>query len=233
MPLTYVVEHLNRQLVELHPDSDLVGSARYIYENGKLSACVGPATLLSDIVDMDLVDSHRHKIRSSRLVVQLNGSPVSADFIYQLAWNARDVVFVDRFVRTLHALNHINEQHERARVHSLVVDVHWRHLCAVPEAHGEVYEQLLATLGLQPDNIILRIDGNALISINKVQKAISNFIQRGYGLCAYTPSLNDKDLALLGSVGVTWISGLENHDAAKLVAIDDLVKKSAAGKNVA
>lgn len=233
MPLTYVVEHLNRQLVELHPQSELAGMAHYIYENGKLSACVGPAILYSDISDAGLAEGPFHRIHVSQLRVHFNGRVVSPDFVYQMAWSTRDVIFVDRFVRTLHALNHINEQPERGRGDALVVDVHWRHLCAVPDAHGEVFEQLLATLGLHPGNIVLRIEGNALVSIEKVRRAVANFIQRGYGICALTRTVTEAELVVMAGLGVGWLSGLDDQDQPQLIAIDAQLKQSGAGKSVA
>lgn len=222
MPLTYVVEHLNRQLAELHRNSSLCDAAQFHYEKGQVFAEIGPLTLKSAIDDAVLGDKSKKEIRSAQLIAFNRGVRVGADFVYQLAWDAVDIVFVDRFVRTLHALNHIHEQHDAARVQALVLDVHWRHLCSVPDAHGQVFEQLLSTLGLSSGNIIFRIDGNALLAIERVQKAVSNFLECGYAVCAFALQLNPAERLLLESLGVRWVAGLGNQNPGHLIELISL-----------
>ncbi len=220
MPLTYVIEHLNRQLAELHQHSPISRHARLDYRDGEVSAVIGPLVLQSVLSDALHDDPEPLAIRNSSLTARndLTGARLGADFVYQLAWDADDIVFVDRFVRTFHALNHINQQHGQARLQTLLLDVHWRHLCAVPGAHGQVFEQLLATLGLAPSNIIIRVESHALLYIDKVQEAVRNFLECGYSLCARSVQTKPEESIALHGLGVRWAATTGPDKIVRLAA---------------
>lgn len=181
MPLTFVVEHLNRKLSELHPASSLKDHARFVYDSGAVSAVLGSLRLTP--VHFPALDPETGNIVATDTALQVanvRGDIKGADFLYVLAWDAADVIFLDRFIRTLHALHHINVSACPPQHEPLILDVHVRHLAAVPSAHGQVFEQLLAMLGLQPAQIMFRIDAEFARREPEVQRAVRNFLDCGY-----------------------------------------------------
>lgn len=205
MPLTYVVEHLNRQLSDLHPASLIKNNSRFVYEDRKLWATVGAFHL--EPRHWAVVDPASGKIvaRDARLRVRdADGREHGADILYLQAWDAADVIFLDRFIRTLHALHHLDVGN--AGEESLILDVHVRHLAAVPTAHGQVFEQLLDTLGLSPRQIIFRIETDLVLSMPDVLLATRNFLECGYNLLAHCEQPDGSAVATLGAIGFRWAS---------------------------
>ncbi|HVL00348.1 MAG TPA: hypothetical protein VM553_11085 [Dongiaceae bacterium] len=205
MPLTYVVEHLNRQLSDLHPASLLKNKSRFFYDNRKVSATVGSFQLEPRHFPVLDPVTGATVARDTRLVVRdSQGKEQGADILYLQAWDAADVIFLDRFIRTLHALHHIDTANPGTE--SLILDVHVRHLAAVPTAHGQVFEQLLDTLGLNPRQIIFRIDAELVLSMPEVLLATRNFLLCGYTLLAHFEQPDNYSLVTLGSIGFRWAS---------------------------
>lgn len=214
MPLTYVVEHLNRQLSDLHPSSLLKSKARFFYDNRKLSAEVGSFQLEPRHFSVLDPTSKVTVARDSNLTVwDSHGKQHGADILYLQAWDAADVIFLDRFIRTLHALHHIDTANADSEY--LILDVHVRHLAAVPTAHGQVFEQLLDTLGLSPRQIIFRIDADIVLSVPAVLLATRNFLLCGYTLLAHFEQPDAYTLSTLGVIGFRWASLAHPSNAAQ------------------
>jgi EAL domain-containing protein (putative c-di-GMP-specific phosphodiesterase class I) len=142
--------------------------------------------------------------RAKLFVRTEDGHPAPPESLYVQAWDADDVVFLDRFLRTFHALNHLHQGHDGREL--LVLDVHLRHVAALPEHHGEVFETLLHRFGLRTDQVVLRLDARALHTDAHVQEAARSFTGYGYRLLAAGPDLDHTDWDLLGALGVRWVA---------------------------
>ena len=205
MPLTYAVEYYNLWLPELHPEASLRHRAYYQYHKGQISA-----NLLDFVITpyrVPLIQANTRAIFGHRAHLQvqdLDGRQYHPESLYVQAWNAHDVVFLDRFLRTLHALNHIQHRHDESQ--PVVMDVHLRHLAAVSEHHGEVFDELLMGLGLSPQHLILRLNGRSLQGDCHVQQAAKSFASRGYRLLAARPEIIYGDWEVLQRLDLDWIS---------------------------
>ncbi len=216
MPLTQVVEYLNERLHQLHPAAGLRKQAGFRYRNGVLTAGVASFRLRPEQVPVvRAIDGERVAYSARCFVETGRGHPVRAEALYVQAWDPEDVVFLDRFLRVFHALHHLGCGHEPGA--SLALDVHLRHVSAVPEQHGQVFEDLLARLGLIPSQILLRLDGRALQRDPHVQDAALSFARRGYRLVATRPDFGETDWELLHRIGVRWVL----QDVAALRGIRD------------
>ena len=204
MPLTTVVDYLNDRLHQLHPTARLREQAGFRYRQGQLSAGIAGFRLIPHQVpvvrtgDGAVVAYSAHpRVESSR------GHPMKPEALYVHAWDAEDVLFLDRFLRTFHALHHLSAGHDTDAW--LVLGVHLRHLSALPEQHGQVFQELLHRLGLEPSQVVLRLNGRALQQDPHVQAAARSFARHGYRLLATRPALDDTDWSVLHELGVGWV----------------------------
>ena len=205
MPLTSVVDYLNGRLSALHPRTHLRQRARYRIHHGHLTAEVAGFVLTPALMPVVAVATGAVFGQRARLFVKTqDGQAATPESLYVQAWDAEDVRYLDRFLRTFQALNYLHQGYDGRE--PLALDVHLRHLAAQPEHHGEVFETLLHHLGLRPDQVILRLDGQALHLDPHVQGAARSFRSHGYRLVAVRPEIEHTDWDLLRSLGVQWVS---------------------------
>lgn len=205
MPLTEVVDYLNDCLRHLHPGAHMSLQASLHYKQGVLSATVAGYRLTPyQLPVVRIADGEFIAYRGQCLVKTGRGQILKPEALYAQAWNAHDVLFLDRFLRTFHAIHHLN--HIQRPQAWLVVDVHPRHISAVSEQHGRVFEDLLKNLGVAPTQILLRLQGQDLQQDPHVQEAAGNFARRGYRLLAVRPDLQSVDWNRLREMGVRWMT---------------------------
>jgi hypothetical protein len=205
MPLTHVIDYFNDYLPALHPRAHLGRQATFRLIDGRVSAQVAGCRLTPWQTPVLVRATGERFGWSARLRVQsAAGQPMLPEGLYVHAWDAEDVIFLDRFLRTLHALHHLSLGEGRSGL--LALDVHVRHVAALPEQHGQVFEALLYRLGLMPPQIVLRLAGTALQQDPHVQAAARSFSGRGYGLLAVRPSPAELDWAGLRTLGVRWVT---------------------------
>lgn len=203
MPLASVVQYFNKRLPELHPHAHLSSRARLHYHNGCVTALIAGFTLIPRQVPVLVVATGEVFAWSARFLAESDaGRLVIPETLYVNAWDGDDVIFLDRFLRTFHALHHLSLGADRGGL--LAVDVHLRHMAALPEQHGQVYEVLLRRLGLSPHRLVLRLSGTALQHDPHVREAAASFSGRGYGLLAGRLHVGDTNWELLRTVGVQW-----------------------------
>lgn len=207
MPLTQVVDYFNRHLETFNPRSTLSEHARFHYRDGVVSATLLDRQLRPRQRAVYSLKRLDHEAREAYTEIEDDqGRQLVADSLYFLAWDREDVVFVDRFQRVLHALNHLGADPEARQ--RLIVDVHWRHIQAVEDSHGAVYEGLLARLGMSPERVILRLQGEALLNHAHARHAAASFHRRGYPLLAADVATDtpEREWHLLHEHGVRWVS---------------------------
>lgn len=222
MPLSSVVEYLNERLHQLHPTARLSQQAGFRYRNRVLTAGIAGFRLIPHQVPVvRATDGALVAYRAQLRVETSRGHPMRPESLYVHAWDAEDVLFLDRFLRTFHALHHLSEGHDANAW--LVLDVHLRHVSAIPEQHGQVFQELLHRLGLEPDQVVLRLSGRALQQDPHVQAAARSFIGHGYRLLASNPDVEDTDWTLLRELGAGWVATpvptlVSRHDQETLSA---------------
>lgn len=217
MPLTSVVRYFNQHLDAFNPAASLRHRAGFHYDPQQgtraLSAHLNDLVLVPDLCAITTPAGDIVGWEGALCIRDNSGRAVRREALYLYAWDSEDIVFIDRFLRVLHALHYLHclavaplngvAGHGRWQ---LMLDVHWRHLRAVHEAHGEVFETLLQRLGLATGQIVLRLQASMLIEDAHAHAAVRSFIQRGYTLLVNGLSLHSPDWALMQALGVHWVS---------------------------
>lgn len=210
MPLTAVVNYFNSHLGDFNRAAGLSESACFRYDAGQ-------SRITGEIDGITLIP-RQHALYNNEVsapvayeswleITDGNGDKLNSRSLYFSAWEPEDVIFLDRFLRVLHTLNHLatHPDPERAGV-PLILDIHWRHVRAVEASHGQVFENLLAQLGIKPAQIILRMEARALVEDEHVRRAVESFEARGYRLLVEGLPIDHAHWQLLGQMGVSWVA---------------------------
>ncbi|MBS1144723.1 MAG: hypothetical protein H6R14_2129 [Proteobacteria bacterium] len=123
-----------------------------------------------------------------------DGAPVSTANAFAACETPESVVHFDRQCRTLHALNFLAQQQHAGGY--LQLAVHPRHLLAVQNQHGLVYEAILKRCGLAPEDIVLQIDASVIGHHPRLADALANYRARGYRL-ALAGTIDEADVLAL------------------------------------
>jgi len=207
MPLTYLVEHLNQRLRVLHPDAILASNSHIEYRDQRVTASINGLTVTP-------VQSLVFKVKKPVLIAKDSlllisdkaGKSIPQQLLYLQAWNSGDIIFLDRLLRTLHSLHHVNQAIDGLPQEPLILDVHSRHLTSVPYGHGLVFESLLKSLGLSPEQMILRLNLPTAADRNSFAKAAENFRRRGYRLLLELDRPDSEWLQQAVSFGISYIA---------------------------
>lgn len=190
-------------------------------------------SLFEPIVDLarERIVGHRAKLAAR----QEDGTPVSTEAAYAACESGEAIVHFDRLCRTLHALNFLAQR--RYAGGYLQLAIHPRHLLAVPNQHGLVYEAILKRCGLAPEDIVLEFAASQLGSDPHRLAALGNYRRRGYRLALCQPD-SATDLAAVGELQPEIIqltssesTGGPSGSARELAGIDtaaDLARARAA-----
>lgn len=190
MPLTDLVRHLNARSAAEHP----ARGAPFLAEDGRVYGQFAGRRLESHflpIVETATGKLHGHAA-SLRVRVPASRQTLDASGVFVLVKNDEDFIYLDRLIRTLHALNYLT----RPTRGNLLLRVHPRHVLGVAGNHGLAFEEILRPCGLVPDQITLELDVDGVKDEARFLQAIQNYRSRGYGIAiGYGPALLDIDLA--------------------------------------
>ena len=107
-----------------------------------------------------------------------NQLPMTPEAVFVLPTDDAEFVYLDRLVRTLHALNYLT----RPTRGNLLLKVHARHVLSVPAHHGLAFEEILRPCGLVPKQITLEINADGIEETDHLGRAIASYRSRGYGI---------------------------------------------------
>lgn len=107
-----------------------------------------------------------------------NRVPLLPEAVFVLPSDEREFTYLDRLVRTLHALNYLTTP----RRGNLLLKVHSRHVLNVPADHGLAFEEILRPCGLLPDQVTLEINGTGIEDRQHLVRAVAGYRSRGYGI---------------------------------------------------
>lgn len=193
MPLTDLVRHLNSQTDRL--PAGRVAAEPFVSTDGRVSVRFADLRLESVFLPLTAAGSGRVPGHAAALRVYgwTSGRPVSPDAVFVLPADDREFVYVDRLVRTLHALNYLTHPDRGA----LLLKVHRRHVMSVPTDHGLAFEEILRPCGLIPEQITLELDGDGIEDLDHFKLAVANYRQRGYGIALSGFGRSAIDFSLL------------------------------------
>ena len=122
-----------------------------------------------------------------------NRLPLLPEAVFVLPSDDGEFIYLDRLVRTLHALNYLT----RPTRGNLLLKVHPRHVLCVPSDHGLAFEEILRPCGLFPEQITLEIIVDGIADTGHLISAVSNYRSRGYGIAASHFGRTSLDFGLL------------------------------------
>jgi EAL domain-containing protein (putative c-di-GMP-specific phosphodiesterase class I) len=106
---------------------------------------------------------------------------LTPDAVFSLPEDDREAIYLDRLIRTLHALNYL--------IHpvrgNLLLRVHPRHVLGVPSDHGLVFEETLRSCGLIPKQITLELEIDGIDAEAHLKLAVSHYKARGYHIAIH------------------------------------------------
>lgn len=187
MPLTDLIRYFNV--------ADNTGEST-LYPDGARAAAWHHGLRLGSLFQ-PIVDLQQGRVVGHQAVLlarREDGSAVSAADAYAACETPESVVHFDRQCRTLHALNFLAQRQHTGGY--LQMSVHPRHLLAVQNQHGLVYEAILKRCGLAPDDIVLQIDASVIGHHPRLAEALANYRQRGYRL-ALAGAIAEADVLAL------------------------------------
>lgn len=179
MPLTDLIRYFNV--------ADATGEST-LYPDGQRAAAWHRGLRLSSLFQ-PIVDLRQERVVGHQAVLlarREDGTAVSAAEAYATCDTPQTVVHFDRLCRTLHALNFLAQQQHTGSY--LQLSVHPRHLLAVPNQHGLVYEAILKRCGLAPEDIVLQFDIPTSGGQARLADALASYRQRGYRLALSGPN---------------------------------------------
>jgi EAL domain-containing protein (putative c-di-GMP-specific phosphodiesterase class I) len=133
---------------------------------------------------LPIVETASGKLDGHAAVLQAfglsNGIPLLPEAVFVIPTDDAEFVYLDRLVRTLHALNYLT----RPTRGNLLLKVHTRHVLSVPADHGLAFEEILRPCGIFPDQITLEIDSDSVADDQRLIAAADSYRSRGYGISA-------------------------------------------------
>lgn len=196
MPLTDLVRYLNARSQGHTPA--LQPPAPFLSKDGKVLAHFANLQLSSlflPIVETATGQVHGHAASLQAFNLSRK-TALEPHAVFVLPSDDAEFIYLDRLVRTLHALNYLTH-HVRG---NLLLKVHPRHVLSVPADHGLAFEELLRPCGLIPEQITLELDIDGIEAEAHLQQAVANYKQRGYRIAIHRfgrVSLNYERLARL------------------------------------
>lgn len=199
MPLSEFVRYLNTQLP--WPKSALHATTPFVSEQGRVSVLYGNLRLesaFSPIVDTLTGNLRGHAARLVATGTTTN-HPYQTDAVFQLPDDHTELIFLDRLVRTLHALNYLTyrERHPRGL---LLLKVHPRHVASVATDHGLAFEEILRGCGLLPTQIALEFVIDGVEDTAHLTRAIASYASRGYSIGLNRLGQDKIDFPLLQAI---------------------------------
>jgi len=134
-----------------------------------------------------------HEAHLQVLAGELAGGPSQGVFLE--ASDDHELVYLDRLVRTLHALNFLLEREQQGGWLSL--NVHPQLIRAVRDHHGHVFETVLSRCGLTPERIVLELTDDGFESLPRLAGAIAEYRERGYRVAIDNFGRHSSDLERL------------------------------------
>jgi len=107
-----------------------------------------------------------------------NGVALTPAQAFAVPQGQEEIVYFDRLVRMVHAVNFVNQARGDA---PLFLNVSGQHLLSVGEGdHGQTFEKLLGHCGLKPSQIVLEILESRVDDLSHLQRAVEAYQRRGY-----------------------------------------------------
>ncbi|MFZ4538684.1 EAL domain-containing protein [Propionivibrio sp.] len=181
MPLSDFVRYLNTQ--HPLPGAGLRSTTPFVSEAGRVF--VNFANLRLESYFSPIIDTATGKLTGHAAGLYTiglkNHQLLEPEAVFVLPGDDAEFIYLDRLVRTLHALNYLTYLNRHARG-TLLLKVHPRHVASVAADHGLAFEEVLRACGLLPKQITLEIEIDGVDDAAHLVQAIASYKSRGYGI---------------------------------------------------
>ncbi|MCE1184538.1 MAG: EAL domain-containing protein [Rhodocyclales bacterium] len=199
MPLTELVHYVNQRHQHVFP-SQCGKDVGLKMTEGRVQGQFGAWTL--DSLFQPVADSASGQVlghEAHLYLVDAEGLSQPAESLFDLAGSDADLVFLDQFCRSLHALNFLLEKDQQDGFLSL--NVHPQVLRVAGLDHGQEFETLLSRCGLSPERIVLEVTDDGLSDVNPIARALQQQRSRGYRVALDNFGRHGADLERLETLG--------------------------------
>ena len=199
MPLSDFVRYLNVQ--HPLPGAGQHSTTPFVSEAGRVF--VSFANLRLESFFSPIIDIASGKFRGHAAGLQAiglkNHQLLEPEAVFVLPSDDEEFIYLDRLVRTLHALNYLIflDRHLRG---TLLLRVHPRHVASVAADHGLAFEEVLRACGLLPKQITLEIEIDGVEDATHLVQAIASYKSRGYGIAVGRFGRREFDFTLLQEI---------------------------------
>ena len=200
MPLSDFVRYLNAQNVPPAPGTR--STTPFVSENGQVYVHFAKLRLesfYSPIIDVARGELRGHAAGLNAFGVD-NRRLLEPEAVFVLPSDDSEFIYLDRLVRTLHALNYLIYAPRSSRG-TLLLRVHPRHVASVAADHGLAFEEVLRACGLMPAQITLEIEVDGVEDSAHLVRAIANYKSRGYGIAVGRFGRREINFGLLDEIG--------------------------------
>lgn len=213
MPLTELVRHLNHQA--RHQPGSLRVPQPFASGERQVWARFAGLQLGSRFLPiLERRSGRLHGHRASLEILHLErGTRLEPEALFVLPSDDEEFIYLDRLVRTLHALNYLSQGLQG----NLLLQVHPRHVQSVPDSHGLAFEEILRPCGLLPTRITLELDLDGVEAVPHLLRAARNYHRRGYRIAVHRFGRVALDYPLLAQLQ-PWIVGLDSRLAGAHLA---------------
>lgn len=193
VPLTELVQYFNKRSRLVRGGVD---EAEFCITGGKVQMRFSGRVFGSRFQPLaTLVDGQPGGHEALLHCVDGDGNVLPVPMVFVETHNDAELIYLDRMVRTLHALNFLLECEQDGGFLSL--NVHPGLIRAVSDHHGHVFESVLARCGLTPERVVLEITDDGFGSPDRLATAIAAYRERGYRVAIDNFGRHSADLARL------------------------------------
>ncbi|WP_301102260.1 EAL domain-containing protein [Propionivibrio sp.] len=199
MPLSDFVRYLNAQ--QEASGSGLRSTTAFVSQDGRVLVNFSNLRLesyYSPIIDVASGElcGHAAGLHAFGLI---NNQLLEPEAVFVLPSDNDEFIYLDRMVRTLHALNYLTYQNRHSRG-TLLLRVHPRHVASVAVDHGLAFEEVLRACGLLPRQITLEIEIDGVEDAAHLVSAVANYKSRGYGIAVGRFGRREINFSLLREI---------------------------------
>lgn len=155
------------------------------------------ANIRLESIFLPVVDTRSGKLHGHSAALQAfglsNRQAMAPEAVFVLPTDNEEFVYLDRLVRTLHALNYLTKPIRG----NLLLQVHARHVLSVPADHGLAFEEILRPCGLLPEQITLEINIDGIEDVEHLVRAVASYRSRGYAIAVGQFGRRKLDFSLL------------------------------------
>lgn len=199
MPLTELARYLSAERTSPIPGPQ---EAPFFERDGQILAYFADLEMSSRF--LPVFDTASGQVHAHTAILQAvsrrHGTALEPHAVFVLPSDDAEFVYLDRLVRTLHAINYLRYPGRHPERGNLLLKVHSRHVLSVPTQHGTTFAALLRLCGLRPGQITLEVDIGYGRSATHVEQAVANYKACGFRIAIHRFGRQAGDAARLAGL---------------------------------